>query len=81
MSGSTPQPGAPASQAPLGRKLQILVLHGSRQDGAVFAQRLRTLVKKLKNIAVCVCIVCASVWLWGDAAGATTLLRTPGGLP
>jgi hypothetical protein len=33
-------------------KLQILVLHGSRQDGEVFSQRLKTLTKKLKNIAV-----------------------------
>lgn len=34
------------------QKLQILVLHGSRQDGEVFSQRLKTLTKKLKNIAV-----------------------------
>jgi hypothetical protein len=34
------------------KKLQILVLHGSRQDGEVFSQRLKTLTKKLKNIAV-----------------------------
>lgn len=34
------------------QKLQILVLHGSRQDGEVFSQRLKTLSRKLKNIAV-----------------------------
>jgi hypothetical protein len=34
------------------RKLQILCLHGSRQDGEVFSQRLKTLQKKLKSIAV-----------------------------
>jgi hypothetical protein len=34
------------------RKLQILCLHGSRQDGEVFLQRLKTLKKKLKSIAV-----------------------------
>lgn len=37
-------------------KLQILVLHGSRQDGEVFSQRLKTLTKKLKNIAVSGCL-------------------------
>eukprot|EP00775_Hariotina_reticulata_P008641 gene8641-8822_t len=33
------------------RKLQILCLHGSRQDGEVFSQRLKTLRKKLASIA------------------------------
>lgn len=37
-------------------KLQILVLHGSRQDGEVFSQRLKTLTRKLKNIAVSGCL-------------------------
>lgn len=35
-----------------GPKLRILVLHGSRQDGGVFAARLKTLTKKLSPIAV-----------------------------
>jgi hypothetical protein len=34
------------------RKLQILCLHGSRSDGEVFQQRLKTLRKKLQPIAV-----------------------------
>jgi Serine hydrolase (FSH1) len=35
-----------------GAKLHILCLHGSRQDGEVFASRLKTLRKKLAPIAV-----------------------------
>jgi hypothetical protein len=33
-------------------KLRILCLHGSRQDGQVFSQRLKTLEKKLRDVAV-----------------------------
>eukprot|EP00878_Enallax_costatus_P029945 GHUV01032518.1.p1 GENE.GHUV01032518.1~~GHUV01032518.1.p1 ORF type:complete len:180 (+),score=59.39 GHUV01032518.1:224-763(+) len=36
---------------PQQRKLQILCLHGSRQDGEVLSQRLKTLRKKLNSIA------------------------------
>lgn len=45
-------PPAPSTPAAPDKKLKILVLHGSRQDGEVFSQRLKTLVKKLKGIAV-----------------------------
>jgi hypothetical protein len=34
------------------RRLRILCLHGSRQNGEVFGDRLSSLRRKLKNIAV-----------------------------
>ncbi|KAF8071272.1 GTP-binding protein [Scenedesmus sp. PABB004] len=43
--------GGSAGAAAPSRKLQLLCMHGSRQDGEVFSQRLRTLAKKLRAIA------------------------------
>lgn len=45
-------PGEHGGVAAAQRKLHILCLHGSRQDGEVFSQRLKTLRKKLGAIAV-----------------------------
>lgn len=50
------------------RKLQILCLHGSRQDGEVFSQRLKTLQKKLKSIAVSSRLACLYCLGWGGAS-------------
>jgi hypothetical protein len=48
--GSSGNGGSGGSGSP--PKLRILALHGSRQDGAVLAARLKTLIKKLSSIAV-----------------------------
>ena len=45
-------PDDSSSLAAAQRKLHILCLHGSRQDGEVFSARLKTLRKKLGAIAV-----------------------------
>lgn len=52
---TTPESTHMATEAELAgapTRLQILCLHGSRQDGEVFSQRLKVLRKKLAHLAV-----------------------------